>query len=247
MDIISQRTHKPKIKIIDILSELTGNSAINFQRSSYKYLDEGKCYLLLNLKHVRKIDGLGLMVLEQFINRGGQIRLFNVGTEIRCMLEMSGKESLFKVYNETDCHEVVSMFEEENLEEASNKDGIRKRHYPRVDTFFQVVFKYHPGHNGVISGKATIRDLSEGGAFAGQITAVNTENGETMKQSDMIGHELYDIKFRLNEHSGPIETRGECLRGIKEEGEYHAGIRFKDMKQSSKKVIRDFVINTCNT
>ncbi len=243
MNITSQHTRNPKVKIVDVLSELTGNAAVNFQRSSYKYLDEGECCLLLNLKHVRKIDGLGFMVLEQFINRGGHIRLFNVGAEIRCMLRISGKDSLFKICSETDYREVASMFEKEELEEDSNRDGIKKRHYPRVDTSFQAGFKYRSSHNGVVSGNATLRNLSEGGAFADQIMAINMENGETINQPKIGRYGLYDIKFRLNGESELIETKGECVREIRTEEKHYVSIHFNDMKQGHKEMIRDFVVN----
>ncbi len=243
---ISQRTQNPKVNIIDIMSELTGNAAINFKRFSYKYLEEGKRYFLLNLKHVRKIDGLGFMVLEQFINRGGHIRLFNVGSEIRSMLKMSGKESLFKIYNEADGHEVVSMFENEELEEDSNEYGIRKRRYPRVDTLLPADFRYRHGQDREISGKATIRNLSEEGAFVDQITSISTKNGVIANQPEIEGQELYDFKFRLTGSSEPIETKGECVREYKTREKRSAGIRFKDMKQDYKEMIRDYVVSACS-
>ncbi len=55
---------------------------------------------------------------------------------------------------------------------------------------FRADFKYHPGHKETISGKATIWNLSEGGAFAEQIIAVSTKRGEAIKQSSVSGQEL---------------------------------------------------------
>jgi anti-anti-sigma factor len=238
--------HNTRVKVIDITSELTGNLAINLQRTFYKYLDESECHLLISLKHVKKIDGLGISLLEQLSNRGGDIHLFNVGANVRNMLRMSGKESCFKIYNETEPHKVASMFEKEKPEDNSNNDGIRKRRYPRVETCFQAGFKYQPGHNGVISGYATILNLSEEGFLADKITAVNTKNGETINHPIICGHELSDIKFMLNEYSKPIETKGKCLREIKADGRHCVSIRFKDMKQDYREMVRNYVFSTCN-
>ncbi len=136
------------------------------------------------------------------------------------------------------------FFGKEGIEEGASRDGIKKRHYPRVDTLFLADFKYHPGHNETISGRATIRNLSEEGVFAEQIMAVSTKSGETIKQSKMSGQELYDIKFRLNGCSESIKIRGICTREIKAEDKYCAGIRFKDMEKDQKGMINNYVINT---
>ena len=247
MDTIYQHTNNPKIKIVEIMSELTGGAAARLQESTYTCLDEGECYMLINLKHVRKIDGLGIRVLEQLINRGVHVRLFNVGEDVRWMLMVSGKDRLFKVYNETDCHKVVSMFEKEGLEEDQSNDVIRKRHYSRIDTFFHADFKCHPGYNGPISGMARVMNLSEGGFLSWQIKVLNTENGETAYQPEIFGKTLYDIKFRLNGGPGFIETDGVCVREVKVNEQNCVGIRFDNMKQNYKEKIRDFVAATCVT
>lgn len=241
MNIFSQRRQNTKVKIVDILSELTGNAAISLQRFSYKYLDEGKCYLLLNLKHVRKIDGLGIRLLEQFVNRGVHIRLFNVGENIRYMLKISGKEPLFKIYNVTDSHEAVSLFEKEKVEGDTNKFDIKKRHFPRVNTLFLSDFKYRFNRNGVFSGKSIIRNLSEGGAFMDEITSISTKIGEIANLPEREGQELYDFKFRITGTSKPIEAKGGFVREYKTRENRSAGIRFKDMEQDYKEMIRDYV------
>ena len=241
MLIVSHQTNNPKIKIIEILSELTGSAAIKLQAYAYSCLDEGKCYFLIDLKHVTKIDGLGLKVLEYFINRGVQVRLFNVDEDLRWMIRLSRKEAIFKIYNESDLKEVVSMFEREISEEDASTDKVRKRQYPRIDTFFKADFKYHPGHNGVISGRASILDLSEGGMFADQILTIGAETGEIVIPQDVSGYELYDLKFKIDDSLEPIETRGECVREYRTHEKLCTGIRFKDMRQDHREMIRDYV------
>ncbi len=53
-------------------------------------------YILINLDKIKKIDGLGFHILEYFLKRGIQIRLFSVETEIQTMLDVSGKRNIIK-------------------------------------------------------------------------------------------------------------------------------------------------------
>ncbi|MFQ5786425.1 MAG: PilZ domain-containing protein [Thermodesulfobacteriota bacterium] len=154
---------------------------------------------------------------------------------------MSGKEDIFKVYNEQDSHKAVSMFEKEILEQDATGENIRNRDYPRVDTFFKADFKDHPGHNGVLSGRATILNLSEGGMFADQVLAMDAKTKDVFIPKKIAGHELYDMKFRLNGNSDIIETKAECVREFMDKENLNAGIRFKSMKQEHKEMIKDYV------
>lgn len=240
MKITLHNTHNPNVKIIEPLGELTGNGALELQNYLYTCLDEGKHNLLINLKHVKNIDSLGIIILEHFVNRGIHFRLFNAGTDIRSMLRISGKESILSIYNETDCDKVASLFEKEILGKK-DKGGIKNRRHPRINTFFPADFKYNPGHNGVISCKANILNLSEGGALADQILAIDAKKGEITVPSEIAGQELYGLRFELNGGSGFIETIGKCVREFKKGEKLSAGIRFKGMKKDYKKMIRDYV------
>ena len=231
----------PKMKIIEIIGVIKGDAAIKLQRCSYDHFDKGDCYQLINLTYAESIDGVGINVLENLINRGVCIRLFNVRAEIRKVIRMSGKEDIFKVYNEQNSHKAVSMFEKEIMEQDAAKDDIRKRDHPRADAFFKADFKYHPGHNGVISGRATVLDLSGGGMFAEQVLAMDAKTEDIFVPEKLTGHELYDMKFRLNKDSKPIETIGECVREFMDEEKLCAGIRFKGMRHEHKEVIREYV------
>jgi len=241
MIITSHKTSSLNIKIIKILSGLTGNWAVKFRKSIYDYQDEGKCCYLIDLKHVKNIDGLGLQALEYFINRAVNVRLFNVNGDIRLMINLSGKEAVFKIYNESDPDRAVSMFEREIVGEKAITDDVKMRRHLRIDTFFKVDFKYHPGYNGVISARTTVLNISEAGMFADQILAINAKTGEIVVPQSIEGHELYDMEFRLNENSDVIETGGKCVREIKTHEKLCAGISFKDMKEIYKDRIRDFV------
>ena len=237
-------TRSQKIKIVEIISGISGDAALKLLKCSYTCLDKGNCHQLINLKYAEHIDGMGISILENLINRGVNIRLFNVRAGLMKVIRMSGKEDIFKVYNEQSSHEAVSMFERDILEQVAAGVNIMKRAYPRADAFFKTDFKYHPGHNGVISGRATILDLSEGGTFAEQVLAVDAETEDIFVPEKIAGQELYDMKFRLNEDSNLIETSGECVWEFRDDEKLSTGIRFKGMKQEHKQIIREYVLET---
>lgn len=260
MKITSRQTHNPparlpvrtawtggrysggEIEVIDIFGNLTGAESLELQEYFSRYSGKGKHFLIINLKHVNEIDGMGISVLEQLMKIGIHVRLFNVSRHIRAVLSMARKEDVFMIYNETDCDKAVSLFESEIREEkAMHKSGADNRNYPRVNTHIPAEFKYHPGHNGVISCRANIINLSEGGALADRITAVNTTNGETITNPDMSGQDFYDMKFKLNGNAGLIETKGECVREFRKEDKLSAGLRFKGLLKKYKVRIIGYV------
>ncbi len=168
------KTHNQKIKIIEILSNLTGNEALRLQRLVSDCLVEGRCCFLIDLKHVRIIDSLGFMVLEYFIDWGVHVRFFNVEEDVRCMMRLSGKEAAFKIYNESDLNKVVSMFEREILKDEIKIDEVMLKRGPRTNSFSKTDFENRYGHDGVISGRGKILDLIEG-KIPADIPAIETK------------------------------------------------------------------------
>ncbi len=55
---------------------------------------------------------------------------------------------------------------------------------------------------------------------------------------------LDEIKFKINEDSSLIKSKGECVRIFRTNEKLSAGILFKGMRQDYKKKIRDYVNNT---
>ena len=198
---------------------------------------------MINLEHVRRIDGLGINILHKFISRGMMICLFNVRTEIRGMIRLSGKDDLIKTYNETDHDKVLSKFEKEMLEEKSTfKDDVKRRCFQRVNTSLQTEFKSFTSHNDEITYRAFIKNLSEGGVLV-NIIAFEKNTEESVNAFEMVGKELRDINFSLNGSFGLIETNGECVWEASVNAERYAGVRFKDTKQNHNEMIKDYVQN----
>lgn len=242
MRILPNYKYHPKIEIIEIMGELTGRGAIRLEEFLYNCLDKDKCYVLIDLGLVKRIDGMGIAVLEYFVKRGMHIRLFNIRPLIRDMIKVSGKEDFLDTYKEKDCDISVSLFEKEISEEKDRaKDGIIRRRHPRVNTSFPKEFHYHSGHNGKIHGKAHILNLSESGIFADRIITINTKTGGIVNDPKIAGRELHELRFELNGSSKLIETSGECVWEAKKFERLCAGIRFKDIGQDHKEMIRDYV------
>ena len=98
----------------------------------------------MNFERVGKIDGLGIAMLEYILRRGINIRLINVGQDIRCMIEMSGKDHLFeKIYNVSDSDTAVALFEKEIAGDGMESvvDYTKMRVNPRISTMFPIDIK----------------------------------------------------------------------------------------------------------
>ena len=235
----------PKIEVIGVIGGFIGNGALEIQTNLYRCLDEGRCYQIIDLEHVSQIDGLGITILENFLSRGLQIRLINVKPEIKSVIRMAKKESFFQLmYNEKDRAKAVSLFEKDILEKKGiqGDDVLKKRRHLRINTSFPLEFKFQSRRNhGLTTGRAHILNLSEGGALAGQIVAMNTNTEEIAHCQGMVEEEVYDLKFKLNGDSTTITTQGKCVREFMIGESFYAGIRFNDISHQQKKIIRSFV------
>ena len=119
-------------------------------------------------------------------------------------------------------------------------DDANNRAHPRVSTLLPVEFKFHPGHNGVISGKANILNLSEGGLLMGEIKASCEKRGEDIPDPVIEGEALYDLRFALADDLGTVDAKGECVRVNKTHNDINVGVSFRDIKQDNMQKIRDY-------
>ncbi len=242
MKITTYSNNHPVIEIIEINGELTGRGAVQLEDYLYSSMDEGRCSKIINLKHLKKADGLGLDVLEYFLNRGMRIMLFNGGVEIQNLIKISGKEDAIKLYNCQNPDEAVLLFEKEILEgKKTFRNDIKRRRFQRVNTSLRTEFKTNSSHNGDITYKAVIENLSEVGVMISQINALNKKVEERVQTLGIIGKELFDIEFNINDDSRLIKADGEFVweTGVNEVR--YAGLCFKNMKQNHNKIIRDYV------
>lgn len=240
MEIIPHPNQHPRINIIEILGPLTGKGVIQLKEYLCSCLDKETRYILIDFEFVRMIDSVAITVLESFVKRRVMVRLFNAKQEICDIMRVLKKDGIIKIYDETNYDKAVSLFEKEILE-SSAEDCIKKRTHSRVETSIKMDFKYHPGHNGVISGKAHILNLSEGGILADQITTLDPKTGKII-EADFSGNELYDMQFTLSDSPNLINSKGKCVREVKKDKHLCAGIRFTDVNDDNKDMIRNYVL-----
>ncbi|MFQ5788745.1 MAG: ATP-binding protein, partial [Thermodesulfobacteriota bacterium] len=121
---------------------------------------------------------------------------------------------------------------------------LKERRCPRIITTFQTEFKSSVVRNGEMGYKANVLNLSEGGILAGQITAFNIQTGKRVNvpEIEIVGKELYDLRFELNGSAMCILTSGKCVWEIRKGEKLYAGICFKDIKQSHIDMIRDYLL-----
>lgn len=116
MKINVNKTNHPEIDIIELVGNLTSNSALDLYDYMMICFDKGKYFHIINFDLVKTIDYVGVSILNALANKGLNFALLNVDTEIREKLELSNnKKPLFMIYNETDLDNAVSMFERDVL------------------------------------------------------------------------------------------------------------------------------------
>ncbi|NUO10541.1 MAG: PilZ domain-containing protein [Candidatus Brocadia sp.] len=242
MKIISHPSYtgESAIQALEIFGEIIGQEVFELEWYLYTCLDEGRYNLLIDLRQVRKIDGLGIQIFKNVVSRGMQIRLFNVGPDIQKMLRISGNADFVKIYHETDCDKVILSFKKDIGKKRIINSSIMKRCYPRIHTFFQAIFQYHTG-NSTISCKANIINLSEGGVFAEILTAIDTKNGEIIRCANIEGQGLHNFEFSLDDSSETVKAQGQCIREIMNGHKAYAGIQFQDMEQESKDKVQAYI------
>ncbi len=242
MKIFAHHRDNSKIEIVEISNGLTGREALDLKEFLYTCLDEGNHYILINLENIKKIDGLGFHILEYFLKRGIQIRIFNVEIDIQTMMDLSGKRNIIKLYNETNTDKAVSLFEKEILKIKDKASlGATGRRHTRINTSFAKEFKYHSSSNEEIEGNASILNLSEGGLFANRIRTFNLNTGKTLDEPQIAGCELHYIKFSLNGTPELIEAKGYCIWQTRQNSRVCVGIQFKNLGKVYKDRIKEHI------
>ncbi len=233
-----------KIDCAMLHGDLIGSSALELQEYLYDCLDRSRLYQLLDLKDSLGIDSLGIDILRDFISRGIKLRLFNVVPDVRMCIKMARRENEIKMYKETDIDKVIELFEDEiNREDQAN--GVKKRKHLRLESFFNLKFKYCFQNGKEATGFAKVTNMSEGGLFADNMVAICRDKKEFVAPAEIINKELYDLSFKLPSASKPVKTRGVCVREGRTEDKFWAGIRFDDNDKKSVNRIKSYIEDSC--
>ncbi|MCP5006327.1 MAG: hypothetical protein GY941_20675 [Planctomycetes bacterium] len=249
MKIKTSGENKSGASIIEVAGNLIGRGSEQLKAYLFDCLDRGKDLHLLDFKKVKKIDGLGINTICNFVNRGMGIYLFNVHSEVRGMLQMSGKEGLVNVINECLDDEYVSLLEKDFLE---NKDiataNMKRRRHVRIGASFPLEFKYVKENSGVVRLDANVLNLSHGGMQADRVRWCIDAGGRLDVGGSLLeGIELHGIKFELNGGSEPVEANGECAWESNSFNNLSVGICFTEMSDSNRNRIHEYVDSTYNT
>ncbi|MDR4508395.1 MAG: PilZ domain-containing protein [Candidatus Brocadiaceae bacterium] len=244
MELYLRKIGNQKIFFATVAGDLVGSGALDLQERLSAFLEKDRPFLLINLKKTKRIDGLGINILDNIFSKSKYVRLFNVSQEVRMMFVISGKDLFLRcTYNETDSEKAVLLFGKEFFR-SNNKVVTNNRRFPRVATLIPTTFTYYPGYNGVITGMANIFNLSEGGIMVGNIMVIHTQSGKIVEQPELVGLELYDLEFTLQENLQTIKTKGKCLWEAKENNQFRLGVRFTEIGRNDQVKIRAYAFCT---
>jgi anti-sigma B factor antagonist len=94
-----------RVTILTVSGDLViGDSESAFKKAVTRLLEEGRIYLLVDLKDVSFLDSSGLGALVRALTNsqkeGGQTKLLNAGPQVRKLLEMTKLDSVFELHDD---------------------------------------------------------------------------------------------------------------------------------------------------
>lgn len=106
-------TENDRVTILTLNGDLViGEAESTFKKTVTRLLEEGKVYLLVDLKGVGFLDSSGLGALVRALTNsqkeGGQTKLVHAGPQIRKLLEMTKLDSVFELHD--DLSTAISSF-----------------------------------------------------------------------------------------------------------------------------------------
>lgn len=236
-------TKNDNIGLIELIGDYSGSCAHELHDYLNTCLDHTRRFQLINLKQTSCLDSLCVRVLCDFIERGGDIRLFNTNKEIKRILEIEKKDKVIKVYDETDTDNTISMFTKEvSAKEDATQDSLQARQYIRVSTNFPAEFNYHSDHYGVLYARVKVLNLSQCGMLVKYMIVTSSEE-DSSNFPFSTKQELNDIKFQLEKETDYIKSDGHCVWEAERDKGLLAGVLFKELDNDHKVMIREFVSN----
>jgi anti-sigma B factor antagonist len=102
-----------RVTILTVSGDLViGDAESAFKKAVTRLLEEGRVYLLVDLRGVAFLDSSGLGALVRALTNaqkdGGQTKLLQPGPQIRKLLEMTKLDSVFEIHD--DLEKAVSSF-----------------------------------------------------------------------------------------------------------------------------------------
>ncbi len=94
-----------RVTILTVSGDLViGDPESAFKKTVTRLLEEGRIYLLVDMKDVSFLDSSGLGALVRALTNsqkeGGQTKLLNAGPQVRKLLEMTKLDSVFELHDD---------------------------------------------------------------------------------------------------------------------------------------------------
>ena len=99
-----------------------------------------------------------------------------------------------------------------------------------------------PESDNLIICKAKALNLSESGLFVCDIKAIDMDDRRVVNKLDFGNFETYELKFNIDDNGGQIETQGVCVWRNESKERLGMGIRFVNMPQYHKDMIKNYVL-----
>ena len=231
--------------MISLKGDMTGSNNLPLKESLFSCLYEGRCIQLIDFANVSRIDKRAVDTLHNLLDRGMQLRLFNVSPVIKRIIASNRNKCLSeKILDVSSQDEAVLRFEEE-LTKLSKEEGfcfvdrIKKRPCLRVDISFPVEFRCDIAHGHHVFFHAQSENISKKGIYVSQVHA---SKGLISKNTHIKGKDLYNLSLNVRHVGIALKTEGVCVREqMRDSDNLCLGIRFKNLNEYCEGVLTGII------
>jgi anti-anti-sigma regulatory factor len=233
------------IGVISLKGDMTGSRNLALKRNLFSCLYEGRCLQLIDFAKVSRIDKRAVDTLHNLLDRGMQLRLFNVSPVIKRIIGSNRNKCLSeKILDVGSQDEAVLKFGEE-ITKLSKEGGfcfvdrIKKRPCPRFDISLPVEFRCDISHEHHVFFHAQSENISKKGIYVSQVHA---SKGLIRKNTHIKGKDLYNLSLNVRYAGIALETEGVCVREQRRSSDNLClAIRFKNLNEYCEGVITGIV------
>ena len=151
-----------EISLLDLNGKIIGSRALLIKDELYRLRESGISSIILNFEDVTSIDSLGIMAITALIKDGLSIKIINLGSACREILEQSHSASLIPIFHTED--------EALGNTIAENSSFNERRKHNRITTNMPIeILINNNGHRGVLL------NISEEGALIGYLDNLGAE------------------------------------------------------------------------
>ncbi len=233
------------IETISLMGDMTGLNNWQLKHELFSCLYEDRCLQLIDFANVSRIDRDGVDILHNLLDRGMELRLFNVSLLIKRTIGSNRNKCLSdKIFDVSSQEEAVLMFEEEikkllKEKDFSFADSIKKRPFPRVDMSLPVEFKCDILRERQVCCHAKTENISKNGLY---LSEVHAPNGLIRENTHFKGKDLHSLCLDLQHLGITLESEGVCVREQRGNNDnLFLAARFKNMNEYCERVLTGII------